>query len=453
MGRDHDDDDDDRLAGLFERLRGGGGAAVPTSALGRLRRMAGTALRTARAARKGGGPGEGLGAADPEAIERMVMSLGQLKGIAMKMGQILSYIDAEMPPETQRLLGLLQVYSQPTPFEAIAATIREDVPAEADAILASLDPEPAASASIGQVHRARRPDGTQVAVKVRHPGIDEAIRADFRSASIGKVMGGLMAPGANIKETIVEAQERFLEECDYGLEATRQRRFGELLAGHARVDVPAVHDGWCGQRVLTTTWYDGVGFDRWLATEPSAAERAAVGRALYDFYVGTLYRHGIFNADPHPGNLVFAPYGRLAVLDYGCVRAFDAATVRALAALSEAVRDDDAPKIRDAMVGLGARDPGAAGERFDATRDLLRAFYGPVMERGSHVIAAGASTAIGQAYKTKRAIFRLRVPGKLLFLYRIRFGLYAVLARLGAEADWRAIESELTDGVLSARVP
>ena len=261
MSSDHDDDGD-RLSGLFERLRGEGGAAVPTSAFGRLRRMAGTALRTARAARKGGGPGEGLGAVDLDAIERLVMSLGELKGVAMKMGQILSYIDADMPPETQRLMGLLQVYSQPTPFETIAATIREDVPAEADVILASLDREPVASASIGQVHRARRPDGTAVAVKVRHPGIDDAIRADFRSASIGKVM-----------------------------------------------------------------------------------------------------------------------------------------------------------------------------------------------ERGPHVISAGASVAFGQAYKTKRAIFRLRIPGKLLFLFRIRFGLYAVLARLGAEVDWRAFESELTDGVLSAQVP
>jgi len=115
-------------------------------------------------------------------------------------------------------MALLQVYSQPSPFETVARTIREDVPAEADAILATLDPDPAASASIGQVHRARRRDGTPVAVKVRHPGIADAIRADFRTASIGKAMSALMAPGANIKETIAEARARFLEECDYGLE-------------------------------------------------------------------------------------------------------------------------------------------------------------------------------------------------------------------------------------------
>ncbi|TNF37225.1 MAG: AarF/ABC1/UbiB kinase family protein [Deltaproteobacteria bacterium] len=449
MDRD-DDADGGRLAALLDRLHQDTDAHVPTSAFGRLRRMAGTALRTARAAKRGGGPGDGLGAADLAAIEKMVLSLGELKGIAMKMGQILSYIDAEMPPETRRLLSLLQVHSQPTPFAAVAAIIREDVPAEADAILAHLDPDPVASASIGQVHRGRLPDGTAVAVKVRHPGIDDAIRADFRAATVGKLMGALMAPGANIKETIVEAQERFLEECDYALEATRQRRFGELFADDPRIAVPAVHDAWCGQRVLTTTWHDGVGYEDWLAADPSADERAAVGRALYDFYVGTLYRHGMFNADPHPGNLVFEPSGRIVVLDYGCVRAFDGGTVRSLAALSQAVRDDVAPALRDAMVGLGARDPGASGKRFDATRTLLRAFFGPVMEPGPHVITAGASIDFRESYKTKRAIFRLRVPGKLLFLYRIRFGLYAILSRIGARADWREIESQLTDAALGS---
>jgi len=441
--------DDDRLESLFDRLRGDTDTEIPTSAFGRLRRMAGTALRTARAARKGGGPGQGFGAADLAAVERMVVSLGELKGIAMKMGQILSYIDADMPAETRRLLSLLQVHSQPTPFEQVTAIIREDVPAEADAIIASLDPIPVASASIGQVHRGVLPDGTEVAVKVRHPGIDDAIRADFRAASVGKVMAALMAPGASIKDTIAEAQARFLEECDYALEATRQRRFAEIFAADERIAVPAVHDAWCGQRVLTTTWHDGVSYDAWLDSDPSAEERAAVGRALYDFYVGTLYRHGIFNADPHPGNLLFMPDGRVTVLDYGCVRAFDGATVRALAALSQAVRDDVAPAIRDAMVGLGARDPGDSGKRFDATRGLLRAFFGPVMEPGRHVITADVSIDFKQSYQTKRAIFRLRVPGKLLFLYRIRFGLYAVLARIRADNDWRAIETRLTDAVLS----
>ena len=440
---------DVRRQALIDLLREATGQAVPTTTFGRFRRLAGAAASAAWASRRGSSEATGIGAMDPADIERLVVSLGELKGIAMKMGQILSYIDVKLPPETQRLLALLQSWSQPTAFETIATTLREDLGAEAEAILATLDPAPVASASIGQVHRARRPDGEAVAVKVRHPGIDEAIRADFRAASLGKAMSGLLFPGSNVKEAIDEARTRFLEECDYRLEASRQRRFSRLCAGHPLIDVPAVHDAWSAARVLTTTWHAGVGLEAFLAGGASEAERTARGLGLYDFYVGTLYRHGVFNADPHPGNLVFQPDGRLAILDYGCVREFEPDTVAALGALSRAVRDDDAGRMRDALVELGAHDPGA-GKRFETTRGLLRGFYGPVLEAGARQVEAGASLAMGDAFRTKRAIFRLRLPGKLLFLFRIRFGLYAVLARLGAVADWRAVESALTEPGLSS---
>jgi predicted unusual protein kinase regulating ubiquinone biosynthesis (AarF/ABC1/UbiB family) len=387
---------------------------------------------------------------DPAVVERLVRSLGELKGIAMKMGQILSYIDDSLPDEVRRMLSLLQTTSQPTAFEEIERTVRAELGERADELLSTMDRSPAASASIGQVHRARLPDGTGVAVKVKHPGIEEAIRADFRAATVAPFFAGVMGAGVDVREMIDEARARFLEECDYVLEARRQRRFAELGLAAPVVVVPDVHEAYSSPSVLTTTWHSGRSFEDFLGGEPSptAAERDRAGRALYEFYLGALYRHGLFNADPHPGNLLFEPGGarRIVILDYGCVREFDAATVRAMAEMSRAVRGGDAQAVRHALVGLGARDPGSRGAALETTHALLRGFFAPVLEPGRHRIAAGIATEAREVARAKLAIMRLRLPGKLLFLFRIRFGLYAVLARLGAELDWCALEAELADG-------
>jgi predicted unusual protein kinase regulating ubiquinone biosynthesis (AarF/ABC1/UbiB family) len=301
--------------------------------------------------------------------------------------------------------------------------------------------EPEATASIGQVHRARLPDGAQVAVKVRHPGIEAAIRADFRSASIGKSLAQLLAPGSNVGELVSEAQARFLEECDYTQERLRQGRFASIYGGHPVLIIPAVHEDWCSGRVLTTSWREGVGLEAFV--EPATQDQKdAAGRALYEFYLGSLYRHGLFNADPHPGNLLFEEGGRVVVLDHGCVREFDPPTVAALEELSGAVRAADDVRLRTALHALGVRNP--VGPGFEVTRRMLRGFFEPVLSAGIRPMQAAVSLDVREVTRNKKSMLQMQLPGKLLFLFRIRFGLYAVLARLGAQLDWRALEEEVS---------
>ena len=437
-------DDTDALAALLQRLTEGSGG-VPGSTLGRLWRTAFAGLRVGAgtvAARLRGLERADLGGLSPQAVARLVVSLGQLKGVAMKIGQMLSYLDPTLPSETRRLLAVLQVRSQPTAAEQVERILREDLGPRAEALLATLERKPAASASIGQVHRARLPDGTAVAVKVRHPGIDDAIRADFRGARLGLPLARLLAPGTDVREVIAEAETRFLEECDYTLEARRQARFAALYAEDSVLAVPDIVPDWCAPRVLTTRWCDARGFEAWLAEGPAAEERNAVGRALYVSYVGTLYRHGLFNADPHPGNLLFPGQGRVVVLDYGCVREFDPATVAALAGLSAAVRKDDEAGMRRELLTLGVPD---AGRSFEPTRELLRGFFSPLLRPGPRPIEAGLHLSASEVLRSKRAILKLALPGQMLFLFRIRFGLYSVLSRVGAVLDWAALEEELID--------
>jgi predicted unusual protein kinase regulating ubiquinone biosynthesis (AarF/ABC1/UbiB family) len=430
----------DTTQALMDSLRRKGGKSLATSPLARLQKTAAVAARVGLGALAGGLRGNGFGSLSPQAVAKMVESFGELKGVAMKVGQTMSYVDATLSPESRRLLSVLQVMSQPSDFSRIRRTIEEDLGVRGRGLLARLEREPVASASIGQVHRSILDDGTSVAVKVRHPGIEEAIRSDFKGAALGIFFAHLAAPGLAVEEMLVEAETRFLEECDYALEASRQERFREIVAASPSVSVPVVHRVVCGPRVLTSTWHDGLGLDAFVAAAPFAAERVRACRGLFEFYVGTLYRHGLFNADPHPGNLLFNGDGRVTILDHGCVRAFEPAQVNALLQLSRAVRSDNGRAMQDALAALGMAEP---GEDFDVTRTLVRGLFAPMFLPGQHRIEPEQAMSMRQVAKLRRGLLRVRLPGRLLFLFRARVGLYAVLANIKAKLDWIELEEEL----------
>lgn len=439
------------LDGFLDALRGAEDSPVPQGGLRRTLRTARAAIGTSLSVVSGRfrGRGEGMGAADLRTIRKLVTNLGELKGLAMKMGQVMSYIDVSLPPEMRDLMSLLQTQSQPTAFHRVEETIRADLGDRAEALLAQMDRSPVSVASIGQVHRAVLPDGIHVAVKVLHPGIREALEADFAFARVGPVFAKLMAPGAGVtvKEFMAEMRDRMLEECDYRLEARRQQRFGALLAGDPAVVVPAVHPDWCGARVLVTTWEAGMDLDAFLATDPPQELRDRVGAALFDVYFGTLYRHGLFHADPHPGNYAFREDGTVVVYDFGCAREFDDETIRALAGLGHAVVGDKEEEIRAAFEALGGEVP-PGDKAYAHVHRLLRGFFMPLLTPGPHVVDGSVNMAMGEVARDKRMLMRMRMPGKLLFLFRIRFGLYAVLARLGACCDWSSLERSLADAAL-----
>ena len=414
---------------LLARLMSQPGKDVPTGLLGRVRRTASAALRTGTSVLLESGK------LDARTAERLALSLGELKGIAMKVGQILSYVDIPLPEETRQVLAVLQVRSQPTPFEKIEQIVREDFGPRADALLSKMDRVPVSTASIGQVHRAG-----DLAVKVLHPGIEQAIHSDFKAAAAGRLLAKMIMPGGDIDSVIDEAREAFLAECDYVAERRWQERFAALHANNPDVSIPAVHGEWCSRRVITTTWVDGIRFSDFAANASQTA-RDRAGRALYEFYVGSVYRHGLFNADPHPGNLLFAKDGRLTVLDYGCVREFDERMRAGIKALSRAVRADDGPAIGSALVQLGGAPPDE--KTFAHTRSMLRGFFGPTLESGPHRIESGFNADMRTILVDKRAVLRMRLPGRLLFLFRIRFGLHSELAKLRSVVDWAALEAGL----------
>src|SRR5215813_14032353 len=434
-------DGSDKSSSFLDRLRRESqqGVGRGLHRMGRLVR-GGAGLAQTLLARSKQGAESPLSQRDLAKLEALVERLGDLKGLPMKLGQIMSYLEIDLPEESRRLLAYLQRQSPEAPFAKVEETIRADLGDRAGALLSRMERSPVSIASIGQVHRAKLPDGTDVAVKVRHPDIEAAIRSDFRAASLGTNLAGLVLPGigATARDFVAELEARLLEECDYRLEAERQRLFGSIFAGHPTILVPAVHGEWCGPRVLTTTWHAGRDFEALCATA-SQEERNRVGAALFEFYVGTLYRRGLFHADPHPGNYEFRPDGRVVIFDYGCVRVFEPEVARSFAELADAVRADSRSRMVSAVRGLGA-EPSPDDAAYAHLRQLLRSFFAPMLRPGAHAVDGRIVVDFKQMTRDKLAVARLRLPGRLVFLFRIRFGLYAVLSRLKAVCDWSEME-------------
>lgn len=377
--------------------------------------------------------------ADPEAIAEVVASIGRLKGVSMKIGQIMSYIDVALPAEVRSALSVLQTHAQPMPLERVKQIVTEELDRRADDVLRNLEPTPIAAASIGQVHRSRLSDGVRVAVKVQYPEVERAIESDFKPAVFGKVIASMVYPGANVDALLAEARVRLLEECDYRREASVQRRFATIYRDDPILVVPRVNASYSSRRVLTSAWMDGSSFDSFLESEPSQGRRDRVGEALVRFYIGSLFEHGIYNCDPHPGNWLFLQYDRLGMLDYGCTREFTSEFVSKLAMLTLAAHADDRTMLLHALEDLGILAVGQRGD-FDTARGLVRAFYGPMLVDATQPIELGEVMSMRNILDSKRDLMKLNLPGEFLFLFRIRFGLMSILARLGAQANWYRLE-------------
>jgi len=373
-------------------------------------------------------------------------ALGNMKGALMKVGQIASYVGEGLPETFRSALAELQQDAPPMSGELAAQVVEQELGVTPERLFVEWDDEPMAAASIGQVHRAVTTDGTEVAVKVQYPGVDRAIRADLANA--GWLFGLLsqMFPGMEPGPIVEEIRARLLEELDYRVEADNQRLFTDYYAGHPFIDVPAVLDRYSTARVLTTELAHGVRFDeleRW-----SQAERDLAGETIVRFVFRSFFRMHAFNGDPHPGNYLFRPGGRVTFLDFGLVKRFSAQEVATVERLMKAMSVDDDPReFRRALESAGFLK---AGQPFsdEPVADYFRHFFS--------FAAAGGPAAFtpGHASKTVQRLFDTNgpyadimkagnAPAFAVVLQRINLGLLAILGRLHATADWRAVMEEL----------
>jgi predicted unusual protein kinase regulating ubiquinone biosynthesis (AarF/ABC1/UbiB family) len=373
----------------------------------------------------------------------VVETLGSMKGAFMKLGQMASYLDASLDPEVRKTLAQLQANAPPMSAELAAGVIEAELGGRPEDLFTEWDPVPLAAASIGQVHKAITRDGRAVAVKVQYPGVDDAIRADLdNSATLLSVMR-LAFPGLDAQSVVAELRDRIGEELDYGLEARNQAMFARHYEGHPFIHVPEVVPELSTARVLTSELVAGARYEE--AVTWSQQERDLAGEAIFRFVFGGLYELHVFNGDPHPGNYIFHGGGRVTFLDFGLVKWFDAGDVDLLAAMvNSAVVEPDAKKFRAAVERAGFLKPEA-----DLTDEEVAGYFHHYYElvseaKETHFSAGYATDTLRHFFDASSPVVRrANVPSSFVVLQRINLGLYAVLAGLEANGNWRRVAEEV----------
>src|SRR5256886_2037965 len=321
-------------------------ARVGRAAAGQAVKQAGT--RVANVARSEEGASRALEKRHIDAAEQIVTVLGTMKGAAMKLGQVMSFLDVGLVPEEyrdefQRKLGELRDAAPNVRFDDMRKVMEEEFDEPLDEVFAAFEEEPIAAASIGQVYRARLHDGRDVAVKVQYPGVAAAVRADMQNLGLILRLMQRVAPGIDVKALAEEVRLRIYEELDYELEAQNQRALARIFRRHPFIVVPDVVTRLSHERVVVTEYVEGTKFEE-LKTYPQA-DRDRLGEILFRFFMGCLYRHRQVSGDPHPGNFMLMADGKVAFLDFGLFKRMEAKDVALELACQRATVEGDREEL------------------------------------------------------------------------------------------------------------
>jgi predicted unusual protein kinase regulating ubiquinone biosynthesis (AarF/ABC1/UbiB family) len=422
-------------------------AKIGRLATGQAARQLGT--RTANLARSEEGRVVAMERRQIEAAEQIVAALGTMKGAAMKIGQVMSFLDVGLVPEPyredfQRKLAALRDAAPQVRFEDMKKVIEADLEEPIDEVFAEFDEDAIAAASIGQVYRARLPDGREVAVKVQYPGVADAVRADI--ANLGLILRLIkpLAPGLDAKAIGREIRERIHEELDYELEASNQRSLARIFRGHPFINVPDAIPSLCRERVLVTEYVDGLGFED--VRQLDRATRDRVGEIVFRFFFGCLYRHGQFSGDPHPGNFLLMRDGSVTFLDFGLFKRMPPGTVELELECQRAGVEGDGERLRDLLAGAGfLQEP----ERFTPER-LLEQFHASTWwyttdEEVELTPEIATRVAIDVTDPRSNYFEQMRhetLPPDHLFGRRMELLTMAVISQLRSRANWHSVARE-----------
>lgn len=370
--------------------------------------------------------------------------LGQLKGGAMKAGQAMSVFEAALPEELigpyRETLTRLQNAAPPMPASTVNDVLTTNLGDDWRQLLPTFDETPAAAASIGQVHRGVWHDGQDVAVKIQYPGAADALEADLRQVGRAARLLGTLTPGIDVNMLVHELQERMTEEVDYTLEASAQQIFADEFDGDPHIAIGHVLD--YTDHVLVNQWLDADGTLAQMIGQSTQDERNRLAEHYVRFLFSGPARTGMLHADPHPGNFLVMPDGRMAVVDFGAVSRLPDGLPPIIGRLLRHAVDHDYDAVTE-----GLRDEGFLKPGVDIDTDILSDYLDPFVEparseyfafnrdwmrRQLQRISARSSTGIGTAIK-------INLPPEYLLIHRVWIGGVGVLCQLEAEAPFRQI--------------
>ena len=432
---------------------------LPTGRFSRLGKIAGaaasqavkqTSTRAANVARSDEKATAAMEKRQIEAAEQIVDVLGGMKGAAMKVGQVLSFMDVGLVPEEYReqfqaKLAKLRDAAPTVSFGQMKEVIEADLEAPISEVFSEFNEEAIAAASIGQVYRARlASDGREVAVKVQYPGINDAVRADMKNLGMLLRLAKRITPQIDVKAVGDEIRERIVEELDYELEASNQRTIARLYRDHPFIVIPDVITALSRERVIVSEFVVGEGFEA-LQREPDE-ERDRIGEIVFRFYYGSMFRHRRFSGDPHPGNMLRLGDGRIAFLDFGLFKAVSEEVRDKELACQRAVIEDDAVELHRLLSEYGFIP---FPEKLDP--DVLMAYVKDgifwytedrEIKLTPELVSKVAIETSDPRSKHFRAMRHQEIVPEHLFGRRLELLTLAVLGQLETTANWNRIARE-----------
>ena len=384
---------------------------------------------------------------------RAVEVLGGMKGLAMKAGQVLSYVDDWMPddvrPAYREVLSKLQAKAPKVPLAEMLNVFVDEIGEPPDEVFAHFDEEPIAAASIGQVYRAVLKSGEPVAVKIQYPGIDRAIQSDLKNLHLlEQVLRASTFGRLDVQRSLHDIRAKIEDELDYGIEAANQARFAGIYAGHPRIVIPRVFADYSRKRVLTSELVEGRTYQELKAAPQDERDRVAL--TLYEFVFGSFHRHGLFNADPHPGNYVFLPDERVAFLDFGCVQEFPLEIPGNFRRIVQRLWDGDEAHVREALPAALGYPGSPSEEEKDFFFDYVTYLWEPIRhDRPFRYSEEYTREVYRRTYSGVRLGAKVTLSRQggypdtehrgLALLNRLQFGFASILAGITAEANWHRL--------------
>ncbi|MFP2932324.1 ABC1 kinase family protein [Pyxidicoccus sp. 3LG] len=421
----------------------------PQGRFTRMRKLAGLSMQVGTDVLKSGA--KRLVGGTPEllskgAAEKLVSTLGELKGAAMKLGQALSMDPDLLTPEVRQVLARLQNQAPAMSPDMVARVVREELGAPPEEVFREFSREPLAAASLGQVHRAVLHDGRPVAVKVQYPGIADSMAHDLENVGLvvktvsraSKLMDG--------SAYFQEFRDELLLELDYRREATLARGFARAVAPLRELYVPDVVDSHSTGRVLTLELLEGLTLKDWVVTGASNEERFRVASQLIRATYAPFFLAGEIHADPHPGNFMVMPDGRLGLLDFGSIKRFSPRFVDAnLRMFLQATKLETLDVLGlSKEVGFTVELPDAEADAL--IRELLHIAGRPMRVTPYDYATCEITRDMRNHFARNAASFlKIKPPAEAVMFFRSTGGLAQNLRLIRASGDFRGVFLEVAE--------
>lgn len=426
-------------------------ARVPRSRLGRLARIGfaagelavGGAIEGLR--RLGSGDnGRGSSLLTAASARRLAERLSNLRGAAMKVGQLLSlHGDDVLPPEFAQALSVLRSQAAPMPNDQLHRVLGRAYGKGWQQRFAEFDETPIAAASIGQVHRARARDGRDLALKIQYPGVARSIASDVDNVATLLRLANILPLGMDVRGIAAEAKRQLQQEADYIAEGNFLQRFAALVADEPDLLVPRVHWDLTTARVMAMDYVDGVPLESMAGSATPQTQRDKLGALLERLLFRELFEFRVMQTDPNFANYLFQPEtGRLVLLDFGSSKEFSPEFVDRYRRITRAIIERDREAVAREAVAIGYIDANEPAQRVDAAVDVILLVCEPLQHRGRYDF--GASDLPQRARDLGLdLVFRQRLlrapPPETMFLSRKLVGLFLLVARLGARVDVQSL--------------